>query len=99
RDCGGVVVADEVGLGKTFIAAEIIRLYHNRRQRALLVCPAQLRDTTWKKFFARHQMDVSVEYVSFEELANDVQLPDPRRAGPGREHLKRPLQEYQLVVV
>jgi hypothetical protein len=99
RDYGGAIVADEVGLGKTFIAAEIVRLYHSRRQRALLICPAQLRDTTWAKFLARHQMEFSVECVSFEELANDVQLRDPRLPGAPKEHLKRPLQEYQLVVV
>jgi hypothetical protein len=99
RDCGGALVADEVGLGKTFIAAEIIRLYHHRRQRALLICPAQLRDTTWKKFRARHRLDLSVECLSFEELANDARLHDRRRPGAGVEHLERPLQEYQLVVV
>ena len=44
RDTGGVIVADEVGLGKTFIAGEILQLYRERRQRALLVCPAALRD-------------------------------------------------------
>jgi Helicase conserved C-terminal domain/SNF2-related domain len=99
RDCGGALVADEVGLGKTFIAAEIIRLYHDRRQRALLVCPAQLRDTTWQKFLARHRFDVSVECVSFEELANDAQLLDPHRPRVATEHLERPLHEYQLVVV
>lgn len=57
RDCGGALVADEVGLGKTFIAAEVIRLYHSRRQRALLICPAQLRDTTWKQFLGTHRLD------------------------------------------
>ena len=40
RDTGGVIVADEVGLGKTFIAGEILQLYRERRQRALLICPA-----------------------------------------------------------
>src|SRR5262249_16253309 len=54
HNCGGVIVADEVGLGKTFIAGEIVRLYQDRRQRALLVCPAALRDTTWKKFINKH---------------------------------------------
>ena len=99
RDCGGAMVADEVGLGKTFIAAEVVRVYHANRQRALLICPAQLRDTTWKKFLARHRLELSVECLSFEELANDVQLRDPRRAGPATTHLERPLHEYQLVVV
>jgi hypothetical protein len=99
RNCGGAIVADEVGLGKTFIAAEVIRVYHDNRQRALLICPAQLRDTTWKKFLARHRLELSVECLSFEELANDAQLRDPRRAGPAATHLERPLHEYQLVVV
>jgi hypothetical protein len=99
RDCGGAIVADEVGLGKTFIAAEVIRVYHANRQRALLICPAQLRDTTWQKFLARHRLELSVECLSFEELANDVQLRDPRRGGPAAAHLERPLHEYQLVVV
>jgi hypothetical protein len=99
RECGGALVADEVGLGKTFIAAEVIRVYHANRQRALLICPAQLRDTTWQKFLARHRLELSVECLSFEELANDVQLRDPRRTGPAATHLERPLHEYQLVVV
>jgi superfamily II DNA or RNA helicase len=99
RDRGGALVADEVGLGKTFIAGEIVRIYHQRRQRALLVCPAQLRDTTWKKFLSRWQFDLSVECLSYEQLANDIQLRDIRRGGIGTEHLSRPLQEYQLVVV
>jgi hypothetical protein len=42
RDRNGAIVADEVGLGKTFIAGEIIQVYRKNRQRALLVCPAQL---------------------------------------------------------
>ena len=43
RDTGGVIIADEVGLGKTFIAGEILAHYQDRRQRALLVCPVALR--------------------------------------------------------
>lgn len=99
RDCGGAVVADEVGLGKTFIAGEAIRLYHKNRQRALLICPAQLRDTTWKKFLARWQFDVAVDCLSYEELANDKQLADQQRPYANKENLPRPMEEYQLVVV
>lgn len=99
RDCGGAIVADEVGLGKTFIAGEAIRLYHRRRQRALLICPAQLRDTTWKKFLARWQFEVAVDCLSYEELANDKQLRDAQRPNATKENLPRPLDEYQLIVV
>ena len=97
RDIGGAIVADEVGLGKTFIAGEILQIYHERRQRALLICPAALRDTTWKKFLTRFQL--FVECLSFEELANDIQLRDARRPDADQEKLQRSLDEYQLVVV
>lgn len=99
RETGGAIVADEVGLGKTFIAGEIIRVYRARRQRALLVCPAALRDSTWKQFLAK--FEVFVECVSFEELASEAQLAAPGAAGGGRtsERLQRPLDEYQLVIV
>lgn len=92
----GVMVADGVGLGKTFTAGEIIRRYRERRQRVLLVCPAQLRDATWKAFLHQHQL--LAECVSFEELSRDPQLIDPER-GEGSTHLQCPLDEYALVVV
>lgn len=88
---GGVMVADGVGLGKTYTAGEIIRDYRERRQRVLLVCPASLRDTTWERFLNAHQL--LVECLSFEELANDAQL------GGEQRHLKNPLDDYALVVV
>ena len=91
RDMGGAIVADEVGLGKTFIAGEILQIYRERRQRALLVCPAALRDSTWKAFLAEYEM--FVECLSFEQLANDAQL------GGSAGHLLRKLAEYQLVIV
>ena len=97
RDTGGAVVADEVGLGKTFVAGEVLQIYRERRQRALLICPAALRDSTWKKFLARFQL--YVECLSFEELANDIQLGDAQRPHADQEKLQRPLDEYQLVVV
>ena len=97
RDTGGALVADEVGLGKTFVAGEVLQIYRERRQRALLVCPAALRDTTWRKFLARYQL--FVECLSFEQLASDRQLRDAQRPRALQEHLQRPLDEYQLVVV
>jgi len=88
---GGVLIADGVGLGKTFTAGEIIGAYRARRQRVLLVCPASLRDTTWERFLNDHQL--LVECLSYEELANDLQL------GGDRSHLKNLLDDYALVVV
>lgn len=87
----GVIIADEVGLGKTFTAGEIINRYRSRRQRVLLICPASLRDTTWKEFLNRFEL--LAECVSYEELANDRQL-----GGEGRK-LMNDVDEYALVIV
>ena len=63
----GVLFADGVGLGKTFVAGELIReAVQDRRQRVLLVAPAALRDGMWARFKAEHQ--IYVECRSYEEL-------------------------------
>ena len=63
----GVLVADEVGLGKTFLAGELIRqAVQERRQRVLVVAPATLRDGPSRKFLLDFQL--GVECISYEEL-------------------------------
>jgi superfamily II DNA or RNA helicase len=80
----GVLVADEVGLGKTFLAGELIReAVQDRRQRVLVVAPATLRDGPWRKFMLDFML--GVECISYEDL----------RAG----NMKYALEEYALVVV
>lgn len=98
NETGGVIVADEVGLGKTFVAGEILAHYQDRRQRALLVCPAALRDTSWKNFIS--DFELYLEVVSFEELARDKQLWDENRRPNARSsNLERDIDEYQLVII
>ena len=98
EETGGVIVADEVGLGKTFIAGEILNIYRERRQRALLICPAALRDTAWKQF--QSEFDTRLETLSFEELARDKQLFDEkRRPNANSSNLEREIEEYQLVII
>ncbi len=88
---GGALVADGVGLGKTFTAAEVIRKYERNGQKALLVCPAALRDGSWKEFKDRFRM--FIEIVSYEQLAADEQLGGDKRTLAARLH------EYKLVVL
>lgn len=99
RERGGVIVADEVGLGKTFIAGEVLQIYSDRRQRALLICPAALRDSTWKQFLNEYGVSRAIECVSFEQLARDRQLFDKQRPNAIKRHLQRSLDEYQLIIV
>ena len=98
KENGGVIVADEVGLGKTFIAAEILSRYQEKRQRALLICPAFLRDTAWKTFLTEHQR--YLESLSFEQFGLDNQLKDEiKRPLADKHHIERKIEEYQLVIV
>ena len=98
NETGGVIVADEVGLGKTFIAGEILAHYQDRRQRVLLVCPAALRDTSWKNFIS--DFELYLEVVSFEELSRDKQLRDEnRRPNANSRNLDRDIDEYQLIII
>ena len=88
----GVLIADGVGLGKTFVGGELIRqVVEDSRQRALLIAPAALRDGTWARFIDTHQL--YMEVISYEQLANDKQL------GGNESHLGQKANEYALVVV
>jgi len=88
----GVIVADEVGLGKTFIAGEMIyEAIITRRQKVLVVAPATLRDSTWNPFL--RDKNIRADVVSFEQLVGGIDEPG-RADGP----LQR-LDEYAMVVV
>lgn len=89
----GVLIADGVGLGKTYIGGELIRqAVEERRQRALLIAPAALRDGTWERFGARYRL--YLEKLSYEELAGERQLGGDRGA-----YLKANFNDYALVVI
>ncbi|MXW42786.1 MAG: helicase [Acidimicrobiia bacterium] len=69
----GVLIADEVGLGKTFLAGELIReAALDRRQRVLVITPATLRDGPWRAF--QSEFNLPMELVSYEELMADSRL-------------------------
>lgn len=89
----GVVVADEVGLGKTYIAAEIIHeAAIKNRQKALVVVPAALRKT-WKDFLALPKINLPADVVSYDELVMDQGI-----AGTSRARLQD-LDSYAVVIV
>ena len=89
----GVIVADSVGLGKSFIAADIFtEVIEQRRQRALLIAPAQLRDGMWGQFKATYQS--GVEVISYEQLAADRQLGEGDGAAISSE-----IDDYSLIVI
>ncbi len=94
-DRRGVLIADEVGLGKTFLAGELIReAVEQRRQRVLVIAPATLRDGPWRKFLDTYMLPV--DCVSFEDLVADERLSP--ETGQGAK-LKFAPGEYATVVI
>jgi len=88
----GVVIADGVGLGKTFIAGELMRrVAEDMRQRVLLVSPAALRDGMWAHFAAEYQ--IYLENISYEQLADEQHL------GGSNSYLQFRPNEYAMIVV
>ncbi len=97
KDYNGVLIADEVGLGKTFIAGELIlEATRDRRQRVLVVTPATLRDGPWKTF--RDDHNLNIELVSFDDLARDENLNRDSKRSTGQKLAAEP-DEYAMVVV
>ncbi len=78
---GGVLVADEVGLGKTFLAGEVIyRTANLNRQRVLIVAPAALKTSMWEPFLVTLRLQPLGEGLL---LRGSAQSTRPRE-GPDR---------------
>ncbi len=54
---GGCIVADSVGLGKTFEALAIIKYHELRNDRVLVLCPKRLRDN-WTLYCANDRRNI-----------------------------------------
>jgi superfamily II DNA or RNA helicase len=88
----GVIIADEVGLGKTYIAGELIdEATVTRRQKVLVVAPAMLRDSTWNPFL--RDKNLRADVISFEQLSAGLAM-----AGRPDAVLQHP-DEYAMIVV
>ncbi len=89
----GVIIADGVGLGKTFIGGELIRqLIREQRQRVLLIAPATLRDGIWAWFKSEYSLEFEV--LSWQEFAGL-----PALGGEGKTGLNFAINDYQMIVV
>lgn len=89
---GGVMIADEVGLGKTYIAGELIHAATViNRQRVLILAPAALRTSMWEPFLLRFGFTRRAIVKSYDQLRLDWDN-DP-------EGTRRELEDYSLVVI
>ncbi|MEW2481736.1 SNF2-related protein [Mycobacterium sp. NPDC049093] len=94
-ELGGVLVADEVGLGKTFLAGEVIHEANEvNRQRVLVIAPAALVKSMWEPFLTKHGFSRLTQVYSYEQVRDRM---DPAHA----EHasFRAEVQDFALVVV
>src|SRR3989338_10210969 len=71
----GFMVADSVGLGKTWIGKKLLEDFaYHMRQKALVVCPASLREI-WEHELAEATIPATV--LSQEELGQEEVDPSP----------------------
>ena len=58
NDHNGCILADSVGLGKTYSALAVIRYYELRNHRVLVLCPKKLRDN-WTVYLAQNNSELN----------------------------------------
>ncbi|MHA6695299.1 SNF2-related protein [Homoserinimonas sp. A520] len=94
-EIGGVLVADEVGLGKTFLALEVIAAAtEEQRQRVLVAAPAALKASVWDPIIDHYNMSRRVTVHSYEEIRNRM---DPEH--PGHRDFYDRAEDAALIIV
>src|SRR6185503_20913628 len=74
--CAGVLLADEPGLGKSFIAAEVARIEERSGVGVEFVVPASLVPQ-WNETL--RMFGVSAKILTHDGIINDTTVPEPRR--------------------
>ena len=70
---GGCIIADSVGLGKTFEALAVIKYYELRNDRVLVLCPKRLRDN-WTLYKANDSRNVLAKDRFNHDVLNHTDL-------------------------
>lgn len=58
RRYNGCIIADSVGLGKTFEALAVIQYFERRNEKVLVLCPKKLREN-WTVYLAQNNSDLN----------------------------------------
>ena len=110
---GGVLVADEVGLGKSYLAAEVVlEATEEKRQRAVIIAPAAIKSSMWDPFLDKMGFRRNVKVYSYEEIRNRMEEPlapsddaEPQARAHYQaelfawEEFKAEVEDYALVVI
>ena len=94
----GCILADSVGLGKTFTALAVIKYYDNRNKSVLVLCPKKLNDN-WQTFRANYKNNpVAADRLRYDILFHsDLSRDRGLSNGLDLEHVN--WGNYDLIVI
>ena len=94
----GCILADSVGLGKTFTALSVIKYYENRNKNVLVLCPKKLSDNwnTYKENYVNNP--IASDRLSYTVLYH-TDLTRDRGYSNGKDLSKINWENYDLVVI
>lgn len=98
EEYNGCIIADSVGLGKTFSALAIIKYYELRNSRVLVLCPKKLRDN-WLVYTRNDKRNLFVDDRFSYDVLNHTDL--SRESGYSGDINLATLnwENYDLVVI
>lgn len=94
----GCILADSVGLGKTFIALAVVKYYENRNKSVLVLCPKKLNDN-WQTFRANYKNNpIAADRLRYDILFHsDLSRDRGTSNGLDLEHIN--WGNYDLIVI
>jgi ERCC4-related helicase len=94
----GCILADSVGLGKTFTALGVIKYYELRNKSVLVLCPKKLADN-WKNFNSNYKTNpIKSDNLRFDVL-NHTDLSREKGQSHGMDLKNINWGNYDLVVI
>ncbi|MFT6862006.1 MAG: hypothetical protein ACJAVK_000560, partial [Akkermansiaceae bacterium] len=98
RDFGGCVLADSVGLGKTYEALAVIKAYESLNKNVLVLCPKKLHQN-WEIYRADHRLcPIQEDKLDFRLMAH-TDLGRTSGESDGRTLADFRWDAYDLVVI
>jgi SNF2 family DNA or RNA helicase len=94
----GCILADSVGLGKTFTALAVIKYYENRNKSVLVLCPKKLNNN-WQTFRANYKENpIAKDRLRYDVLFHtDLSRDSGLSNGLDLEHIN--WGNYDLIVI
>jgi len=95
---GGCIIADSVGLGKTFEALAVIKYYELRNDRVLVLCPKKLRDN-WTIYTQNDKRNIFINDRFNYDVLNHTDLTRKRGKSGNIDLATVNWSNYDLVVI